>query len=126
VITIVAAGLIFFLTKDKVTTAVILLAGLIFGYFSARKSNKVNYQLDITGIKVGQKFYNYNSFKSFSVVNDNNFSSIVFIPLKRFMPQLSLFYDPKDEKKIMDILSDKLPLEQRRDIIDSLMRRIRY
>ena len=126
VITIVAAGLVFLLTKDKITTGVIVFAGLVFGYYGARKPANVDYQLDGSGIKIGQKFYDFNMFKSFSVISGKDSSSIILIPLKRFNPQLSVFYDPKDEKKIMGILSDRLPFEQRRDVIDSFLRWIHY
>jgi hypothetical protein len=125
-ITIVIGAGIYFLTKDKITTAVIVIAGVVFGYFGARKPKNVNYQLDGDGIMIGQKFYDYNSFKSFALIDDSHAPSLVLIPLKRFMPSLALFYDRKDEKKIMDILSIRLPLEQRRDAIDSFMRRIRF
>jgi hypothetical protein len=49
------------------------------------------------------------------------------MPLKRFMPPLSLYMDPADEEKIVDVLADYLPVEQReQDPIDKLMRRLRF
>lgn len=125
-ITIVAAGLIFLLTKDKITTAVIVIAGLIFGFYATRKPHDVRYQLDDNGVTVGQKYYDYNAFKSFSIIHDNDSSSLAFVPLKRFMPRLYVFYRHQDEKKIMDILVDQLPFEQRRDAIDNFLRWIHY
>jgi hypothetical protein len=39
------------------------------------------------------------------VVPEGAFNSIVFMPLKRFAVPLSIYYDPKDEDKIIAVLS---------------------
>ncbi len=120
-------ALSYLITKDKVTMTVVLVAGLVLAMYGARKPRQIEYQLDGQGITVGAKHFAYNSFRSFSVIPEGAFSSIVFIPLKRFGLPLTLYYAPNDEDKIVDILSDRLPLEERRpDVIENLMRRIRF
>jgi hypothetical protein len=61
------------------------------------------------------------------VVPEGAFSSIVFMPLKRFAPLTTIYYAPEDESKIITILTDRLPFEERKAAaIDSLMKRVRF
>jgi hypothetical protein len=102
-------------------------AASIFGFYAARKPRTLNYQLNARGLTVGEKFYEYDLFHSFTVVRDGAFSSIDFLPLKRFMPLLTIYYEPSDETKIINLLADRLPMEQRnRDIFEQLMHKVRY
>ena len=124
---IIFAALVFLLTHDKISTGVVLFAGLCLGIFGARKPRTLDYKLDESGLKIGEKFYSYDTFKSFAVMKEGAFSSIMLLPLKRFMPALSLYFDPQDESKIANILADRLPFEDRKhDAVDSLMHRIRF
>jgi hypothetical protein len=51
----------------------------------------------------------------------------VFTPLQRFSPLTTIYYDPNDEERIVDLLANRLPMEERkRDAIDRLMWRIRF
>ena len=124
---LIVAAVIFLLTHDKISTGVIVLAAVVLGIFGARKPRVLNYKLDGAGLNIGQKFYDYNLFKSFAVIEEGAFSSIILMPMKRFMPSLSLYYAPDDENKIVDILAERLPFENRKqDAVDSFMRRIRF
>jgi hypothetical protein len=125
--TVIIAALIYLTTKDAITTAVVIIAALAFAVIAGRKPRQLQYQLSNTGITVGNKQFNYQAFKSFSVVPEGAFSSIVFRPLKRFSPLTTIYYAPKDEEKIVNLLSSHLPLEERSpDAVDNMMRRIRF
>ena len=123
---ILAAG-IHLITKDFVAPAVVIVAAAFLGYYGSHKPRELEYRLDRRGISVGERQFSYDAFRSFSVIPEGAFSSIVFMPLKRFALPLTLYYAPQDETKIVNILSDQLPLEERRpDAIDRLMHRIRF
>lgn len=124
---VVLAAVIYFLTKDAVSTAVVIVAALFLAYYGSHKPRQLEYSLDNQGISVGTKHYAYDSFRSFSVIQEGAFSSIVFMPLKRFAVPLTLYYPPDDEDAIVKVLSDQLPhVDRRPDVIDNLMRRIRF
>lgn len=125
--TVLLAGLIFLITKDAVSVAVVIIAGLVLGIYSTHRPRQLEYRVDQRGVFISNKYYSYDDFKSFSVVSEGAFSSIVFMPLKRFAPALTIYYAPEDEESIMALLADQLPFEEpRRDAVDSLMRRIRF
>ncbi|HSW79702.1 MAG TPA: hypothetical protein VLG47_02905 [Candidatus Saccharimonadales bacterium] len=126
-VTIVVAGGVFFLTHDKISTFVILIVALVFGVAASRKPRIIEYVVDNSGLSIGQHFYEYAVFRSFAILQDGPFTSIVFMPIKRFMPLITVYYDPKDEQKIMSILSNRMPLDTHRlDFMDQFMRRIRF
>jgi hypothetical protein len=120
-------GLVYLFTRDKISSAVVVIAAIIFGIYAARKPRTVGYQLNPHGLSIGEKFYDYASFRSFAVVDEGAFSSVAFMPLKRFMPAISIYYDPADEEKIVRVLSDRLPMENRgHDLIDRFLHAIRF
>ena len=122
-----AAGLIWFMTKDIVSAVVVVFAGAMLATYAARKPRELSYQLDPAGLTIGDKHFSYNEFRSFSVVPEGAFSSIVFSPLKRFGTLTTIYYDPQDEARIIDAISQRLPHEEHRaDAIDGMMRRIRF
>jgi hypothetical protein len=124
---LILAALVFIATRDKISTGMVLIAALVLGIFAARKPRVLDYRLDDTGLTIGAKFYDYTAFKSFSVINEGPAYSIFLMPMKRFMPGLSLYYDQKDQGKIVDILAQRLPLEDRHvDTVDRFMHRIRF
>ncbi|MDB5166137.1 MAG: hypothetical protein JWM37_209 [Candidatus Saccharibacteria bacterium] len=125
--TVVVTALIFLITRDKITAGFIPLAALLFGVAASRKPHEVQYQIDEQGISIGDRFLPFHQFRSFSIVQDGAFSSIVFQPLKRFALLTSAYIDPKDEEAIIDIVSDSLPVEDHApDLVEQLMRRIRF
>lgn len=124
---VVLSSLVYLLTKDLVSVGIIIFVALILGIAARRKPRVLNYQLNDNGIAIGQRFYAYHEFRSFSVMQEGVFSSIMFIPLKRFMPTINIYYDPQDEDRIIQMLSYYLPLENHtRDAVDSLIHHIRF
>jgi len=124
---IALAIIIYFMTTDIMSVIVIMSLAIIVGVFAARQPHVLEYALDARGIHMGHKFYPYGVFKSFSIVKDGGLSHIVLSPLKRFMPPLTVHYPPNDEDRIMDVLSDYLPYEeQKRDLVESITRRVRF
>jgi hypothetical protein len=122
-----ASALLYLITHDAVSVVAVVILAVVFGVSAGRKPRILNYQLDRSGLTIGQRFYGYGNFKSFSLVNEGAFTSIMFMPLKRFMPAVSIYFSPEDEEKIIEVLSAHLPLQQgSQDAIDRLMHRIRF
>jgi hypothetical protein len=125
--TMLIATAVYFLTKDKVSVIVVLTLSLLFGISAARKPRTLTFQLDGHGLAIGQKFYAYSEFKSFSVNDEGPFANLDLLPLKRFMPPVSVYYEAKDDAAILQLISQYLPLEQRsNDFTDRLARHIRF
>lgn len=127
-IAVAVAAIIFVITGgDGISAGVILFVAVVLGFAATRKPRTLPYKLDGDGLTINEKFYDYGQFRSFAVVDDGAFSSIVFMPLKRFMPLLEIYYEPKYEEEIINLLSERLPIETHKlDPVDKLMRHIRF
>ncbi len=124
---VAGAAVVYFITKDKVSTGVILLAFIAMAVFAARKPKVLQYSVNNYGVQIEQRMYALQGFKSFSVTEEGAIASIVFMPLKRFMPALTIYVAPDIEDKVVDCLSDVLPFERhRQDVVDSLLKHIRF
>ena len=126
-VAVVLAVVIWFLTKDEISAAVVLIGAAVLGAYGSRPPQELPYSLDQESLSIGSKNYHLQDYRSFSVDDHQAFSSVNLIPLKRFAPGLTIYYSPDDESAIVDILSSVLPTEPHEpDIIDRLMRLIRF
>lgn len=120
--------LVYFLTqRDVVSVAVVVIVAIVFGIFASRHPRHLQFAIDSSGIHVGEKLYSYGEFKSFSVMQEDTQKSIWLLPLKRFMPILTIYFEDKDADNIVGVLSLLLPIENREpDIVDRLMHSIKF
>jgi len=118
----------YFLTGgDIVSIIVVVFVVVVFGFYGARKPREQQYSISPDGITIGPKTYQFGQFKSFAIIDEDAFSSITFMPMQRFMPAISIYYDPQDEDAIVEILSAYLPMETRgHDPVERFMRKIRF
>jgi hypothetical protein len=124
---LVVAALLFLITRDKITGGVIVFVTVLFAYYATRKPRQISYRLADGILDVGEKQFDLALYRSYFVVSEGAFSSLTFLPLKRFALPLTVYYDPADETKITEILNDYLPMERKKqDAVDNFMRRIRF
>jgi hypothetical protein len=127
VATVVLSVIVYVLNRDFISVGVVIVAGVIMGVYAGHQPRQLEYILNSQGFGIGQKQYSFTEFKSFSVQEEGAFSSIVFMPLKRLGPAITIYYAPEDEDNILAILTSQLPMEEHRaDAVDTLMRRIRF
>lgn len=118
---------VYIVTRDILGIVMITLIAIAFAVAGARKPRTLQYQVNNNGIQIGAKSYSFREFKSFTVIEDDAINYIDLMPLKRFLPAISLHYEPKDESKIADILNDHLPFEHvERDSIDRFLHKIGF
>jgi len=125
--TLLVAAVVYFVTRDIFSVVVISMLGIIFGIVGARQPKALDYAISSRGIQIGVKQYPFSTFKSFSILREDSLNSISLMPIKRFMPTMAMYYDPKDEDNIAETLSNYLPFEERgHDMVDRLAQRLRF
>ncbi len=125
--TAIVSALVWFLTKDVLSTLTMIVAGMVLGIVANKKPRTMEYKIDKEGLQINGKNYSFDQFRSFAIVHEGAFSSLVFIPLRRFALLTTAYYDPVDESKIIDLLSSVIPIEEKkRDWLEALMWKIRY
>lgn len=116
----------YFITKEYFATGTILVVGIIVAVFVRHKPRQITYEVDERGLKAGDRTFNYGEFKSFSVFSDGALNSLNLYPLKRFMPPISAYFEAKDQDRIVSIVGEHLPLEERSpDKLENLSRRLK-
>lgn len=124
---IILCSAIYLVTKDIISVVAISVVAFLFLIVSSKKPKQQSYTVDDRGISIGQKFYPYSSFKSFALLHEGAFSYISFMPLKRLMPELSIYFAPEDEARIVDVLATNLPNDQTIEKgIDRVMKQLRF
>lgn len=127
VATVVVDVLLYLWTRDIFTVVIITVMAGLFGFMAGRKPRVIEYKINGNGLFIGAKFFPYASFRSFAIIDDGPFSTLMFMPAGRFMPPVSVYYEPKDEERIMNVLGNYLPMEHgEHDLVDRLARRIRF
>jgi hypothetical protein len=123
----VVAGLTYVFTGDYISTGTIVIVGVLFAILAGKQPRQLSYSLDTSGITIGGKFYPYEMFKSFTILEEGAIGCINLLPLKRFMPELSVYYPPEEEEKIINVLTGSLPNDQKPEqSFDKLMKKIRF
>jgi hypothetical protein len=121
------AGIVWIWTRDLFNTVIVIVGAVIFAIAAGRPPRMMQYAVDDHGIEIGRRFYPYSEFRSFSIAEEGPFRSLVFQPLKRFMPPVSMYYDPVDENRIGEVLIEHLPMhEHKHELTERLMRHIRF
>jgi hypothetical protein len=126
--TVVLATALFIVTRDVISTLVIVVVAIIFGVIAGRKPRVLKYNLGYKGITVGNSFRAYSDFRSFAIIEEGDVKEIILMPLKRFMPPLNLYVSPAEEPEVVQALSNYIPLDQTHgnDFVDRLVKRIRF
>jgi hypothetical protein len=107
--------------------ALIIVMAVAMGFFAFRPPRIAKYSLSKDGLQINGKFYDFAEFRAFSVKPEEAFFVILLIPVKRFMPAITIYFAEADGEKIVDILGSYLPMEEvKPDPIDSFMRHIRF
>jgi hypothetical protein len=121
------AAAVYLLTRDIISTSVVVIVGLLFGVFAARQPSVLDYSIHDSGLQIGNKFYPFTDFKSFTVQEESALPSIYLLPLKRFLPGLTIYFPPDQEDAVIAAFADYLPHEERQlDVIDRLMHKIGF
>ena len=125
-IALICAGGFYYLTKDTITSSVIVIAAIFIAIYASRKPKEINYLMDAHGFKVKDREYIFGNFRSFSIVNQNNHQSLMLAPLKRFSPYIFLSLDTGNADKVINTVSDILPLEKSdNDLFERFLRFIK-
>ena len=126
VIAVVGAGVAIFFGQ-WLFAALIAVMAVAFGVYGFRQPKEMQYQLTDRKLLINDKTYSLAAFRAFVVIPDGTSYSALLIPVKRFMPALTIYFAEADGEKIIDILGAHLPMEDAQpDPIEAFMRKLRF
>ncbi len=126
VITLLFVATSIFLLSNYFFTALIVVMAIALFIYARRPPRVEHYTLNADGMSVGEKFYSFNQFRAFGVVEDGALYSVRLLPTARFGQALTVYFAENDGERIVDILGAYLPMEDLQlDLLDVILRRLR-
>lgn len=123
---IIVSVVSYLLTKDLVTVAVICVATVAIIFYTKSKPHNLDYSLGRKGLDIGQKHYGFEAFKSYHVLEDR-LPTIQLMPQRKFMLPISVYFTPDDGEKIINILGEHLPYENKKqDLLDRVISKFHF
>jgi hypothetical protein len=123
----VLIAIAFFWTHSWTFIALLVVMAVATGVYAKRPPRTLHYVLSERGVRIDATEYHYSDFRAFGILEDEVSYSVVLIPVKRFMPAITLFFDQPQGEQIVDILGSRLPMEElHHDFIDIMTRRLRF
>lgn len=125
-VTIALLALAIFM-KAWTFAALIVALGVGIGVLAGRPPHTARYTLSESGLRVNEKNFAYHDFRSFGVIQEDAFASVVLIPTKRFMPAVNIYFPTEMGEQIVDILGSFLPMEQiELDLVEKIARKLHF
>jgi len=108
-------------------SALVVVMAIAVIVYVRRPPRSLTYALSpVQGLYVGERLYTFDQFKAFGLIQDGENHSIMLIPRKRFSPGVSVYFPEEAGERIVDILGQRLPMENLKlDIVDVIVRKLR-
>lgn len=125
--TLVVAAIAYFLIRSWTFTILVFVMAATAGFYAKRPPHALNYTLEDDFLSIEDRKYGYAEFKAFAILKDGPLAYVMLIPVKRFMPAVTLYFPPEEGKRIVDILGSIMPLEEREpDLLERTVRKLRF
>ncbi len=117
---------IFLLHSYTLSLLVVVMAVAVIIYIR-RPPRSLTYALSpAQGLYIGEQLHAFDEFKAFGLIQDGVHHSIMLIPRKRFAPGISVYFPDDAGERIVDILGQRLPMENLKlDVVDLIVRKLR-
>ncbi len=94
--------------------------------YTHRPPRLLDYTLSSQGLHINDHLYSFSEFKGFGVIRDGEEYSILLLPVKRFMPAVSVYFPEDAGEAIVDMLGVRLPMQELHlDFVDRVIRKLR-
>lgn len=124
VIAFIAAAI--FLIKSITFAILVPVMAAALLMYTHRPPRLLDYTLSNKGLYVNDHLYSFSEFKAFGVVRDGEEYSIMLLPVKRFMPEVSVYFPEEAGEAIVDMLGSRLPMQEfHLNFVDKIIRKLR-
>ena len=116
-----------FILKSWTFSVLVIVMAIAVIIYTRRSPRMLTYGISgEQGLYVGERLYHFEEFKAFGLIKDGEHNSVMLIPTKRFSPGVSVYFPEDAGEEIVDILGQRLPMENLKlDIIDVIVRKLR-
>lgn len=93
--------------------------------YTHRPARYMTYVVSNKGLYINEQIHPLNEFRSFGVVQDEAMPALVFTPVKRFRPALTVYFPSEIGEQLVDFLGVRMPMQEAHvDAFDKLVRKL--
>ncbi len=116
---------IFILKSITVSVLIITIAAVLIA-MTVRPARMIQYRMNKDGIYIDEQLVKFSDYKAFGLFKEHDNNSILLIPVKRFLPGLSIYFPEDQGEAIVDLLARRLPNQEvKQDFMDKIVRLLR-
>lgn len=116
------AAAIFLIQSWTFAILIPVMAAALIAY-SHRPPRAMEYVLSGKGLYINDTLHPFAEFKGFGVIHEETAYSLVFIPVRRFRPSLTVYFPEEKGEAIVDLLGVRLPMQPLKlDAFDKIVR----
>ncbi len=124
---LILGAIVYLINRDIITSLILILALGGLGFFAGRRARDQVYTVAHQGIQVGNVFYSFGDYKSYSIIEESSGRSLILSPFKRFALAVSIALPAEYEAAVVSVVSSVLPMEKReQDLAEKIARRLHF
>lgn len=94
--------------------------------YSHRPPRQIQYSVSEHGLHINDQLHPLGEFKAFGVMQEHGTNALVLIPVKRFRPNLVVYFPPETGEALVDTLGAFIPMQEvRPDFFDKIIGKLR-
>ena len=94
--------------------------------YTHRPARLLSYTWSSKGLTINDQLHPTGEFRSFGVTRDETHNALVFIPVKRFRPGLTVYFPSEIGEELVDAVGAYLPIQDvHPDAFDKIIRKLR-
>lgn len=123
VVVLMAAAL--FLVKSFTFAILVPVMAAALMLYSHRPPRELSYVVSDKGVYINEKLHPMSEFKSFGILTEDVMPGLMFIPVKRFRPGLTIHFPADYGEAIVDFLGARLPMQELKlDFFDRVIKKL--
>ena len=124
VIIILIAGAVLLQAWTFIPLIIVMAVALVI--YTHRPPRLLSYSWSAKGLTINDQLHPAGEFKSFGILQDGAHNAIVFIPVKRFRPGLTVYFPAEVGEELVDAVGAYLPMQDLHlDAFDKIIRKLR-
>jgi len=122
VVIALTAAAVFLIQSWTFAVLIPVMAAALIAY-SHRPPRVMDYVVSGKGLYINDTLHPFAEFKGFGVIHEESEYSLVFIPVRRFRPSLTVYFPEEKGEALVDLLGVRLPMQPLKlDAFDKIVR----
>lgn len=124
VVIVLIAGAVLLQAWTFIPLIIVMAVALVI--YTHRPPRLLSYSWSAKGLTINDQLHPTGEFKSFGILQDGAHNALVFIPVKRFRPGLTVYFPAEVGEQLVDAVGAYLPMQNLHlDAFDKIIRKLR-